>query len=197
MNSEHGFEALIRPEFGHVCQRLIVVSYCTPGSAQNHAASATRRHRSLALNVSTTSPVVRACVCQGSPLAAARRKSSDTRTEVVEFWPLTVWYASPLKSAAKPAAMSALAFFSSRVFQLMKSAISGWSMSRHTILAARLVVPPLFVEPAARSNTSRKLMSPELVPPPESFSCRPRMGLNDVPVPLPHLKRRASVLSSS
>ena len=40
MYSEHGFEALIRPEFGQVCQRLIVVSYCTPGSPQRQAPSA-------------------------------------------------------------------------------------------------------------------------------------------------------------
>ena len=38
MYSEHGFEALIRPDSGQVCQRLIVVSYWTPGSAQRHAA---------------------------------------------------------------------------------------------------------------------------------------------------------------
>ena len=35
MYSEHGLLALIRPEFGQVCQRLIVVSYCTPGSPQH------------------------------------------------------------------------------------------------------------------------------------------------------------------
>ncbi len=40
MYSEHGLDALIRPEFGHVCQPLIVVSYWTPGSAHFHAASA-------------------------------------------------------------------------------------------------------------------------------------------------------------
>ena len=40
MYSEQGFEALIRPEFGQVCQRLIVVSYCTPGSPQPQAHSA-------------------------------------------------------------------------------------------------------------------------------------------------------------
>src|SRR5262245_52756889 len=55
MYSEHGFDALIGPVFGHVCHRLIVVSYCTPGSAQAHAASATWRQRSRALSVSTTS----------------------------------------------------------------------------------------------------------------------------------------------
>src|SRR6478735_8614626 len=71
--------------------------------------------------------------------------------------------------------MSARAFFSSRTFHWMKSMISGWSMSRQTIFAARRVVPPDFVAPAARSSTSRKLMSPELVPPPESFSCLPRI----------------------
>jgi hypothetical protein len=32
MYSEHGFEALIRPELGQVCQSLIVVSNCIPGS---------------------------------------------------------------------------------------------------------------------------------------------------------------------
>src|SRR5664279_673137 len=33
--SLHGLLALIRPEFGQVCQWLIVVSYCTPGSPQH------------------------------------------------------------------------------------------------------------------------------------------------------------------
>ena len=40
MYSLHGLDALIRAVFGIVCQSLIVVSYCTPGSAQRHAASA-------------------------------------------------------------------------------------------------------------------------------------------------------------
>ncbi len=33
MYSEHGLEALIRPEFGQVCHSLMVVSYWMPGSA--------------------------------------------------------------------------------------------------------------------------------------------------------------------
>src|ERR1041385_2840738 len=41
--SEQGLDAVIGPEFGFVCQRLIVVSYCTPGSAQRWAASAISR----------------------------------------------------------------------------------------------------------------------------------------------------------
>ena len=68
MYSEHGFDALMRPVFGQVCQRLMVVSYCTPGSAQAQAASATCSRGLRARSVSTTSPVVRACVCHMPPL---------------------------------------------------------------------------------------------------------------------------------
>ncbi len=60
MYSEHGLEPLMRPEFGVVCQSLIVVSYCMPGSAQAQAASANWRMTSRADRVSMTSPVVTA-----------------------------------------------------------------------------------------------------------------------------------------
>src|ERR1700712_1723552 len=60
MYSEHGLEALIFPVFAQVCHLLMVLSYCTPGSAQDHAASATVFHRSAASSVSITAPVVRA-----------------------------------------------------------------------------------------------------------------------------------------
>ena len=39
MYSLHGLLALMRPVFDAVCQRLIVVSNCIPGSAHSHAAS--------------------------------------------------------------------------------------------------------------------------------------------------------------
>jgi hypothetical protein len=39
MYSEHGFEALMRPEAGQVCQSLMVVSYWMPGSALAQAAN--------------------------------------------------------------------------------------------------------------------------------------------------------------
>src|SRR5262245_55340900 len=58
MYSEHGLLALIRPEFGHVCQRLIVVSYCTPGSPQCQAHSDIRSNNHFA---SYTGPA-----CDGS-----------------------------------------------------------------------------------------------------------------------------------
>ena len=48
MYSEQGFDALIRPDSGQVCQRLMVVSYWTPGSAQRQAASAISRISSRA-----------------------------------------------------------------------------------------------------------------------------------------------------
>src|SRR5690242_18034248 len=67
MYSEHGFDALIFPEFGQVCHLLIVESYWTPGSAHDHAASAAWRQRSFASNVSQTSPVVRMIVCHFPP----------------------------------------------------------------------------------------------------------------------------------
>ena len=44
MYSEHGLEALMRPDSGQVCQSLMVVSNCTPGSAECQAASAMRSH---------------------------------------------------------------------------------------------------------------------------------------------------------
>jgi len=60
MYSLHGFEPLIRPDSGEVCQSLMVVSYCMPGSAQAHDASEICRMMSRASLCSMTSPVVTA-----------------------------------------------------------------------------------------------------------------------------------------
>ena len=70
-------------------------------------------------------------------------------------------------------------------------------MSSTTIFAARRVVPPDLVAPAPRSSTSRKLISPDDVPPPDNFSMRPRSLEKFVPVPEPYLKTRASFFTSS
>jgi hypothetical protein len=78
----------------------MVLWYWRPGSAHCHAASAIWRHRSLAFTVFITRPSVRAVRFQ-SPLAmTAWTNSLDSRTELLEFWPDTVAYASPLKSAS-------------------------------------------------------------------------------------------------
>src|ERR671910_935969 len=59
MYSEHGLDALIRPELGQVCHSLIVVSYCTPGSALAQAAWVIRLHKVRAGTVFATRPSLR------------------------------------------------------------------------------------------------------------------------------------------
>ena len=85
MYSEHGFDALMRPEFGHVCQELIVVSNWTPGSAHCQAASAISWRSLRAGTVSTTAPSVRAVRFQSSSASTACMKASVTRTELFAF----------------------------------------------------------------------------------------------------------------
>src|SRR3569623_3823240 len=65
-------------------------------------------------------------------------------------------------------------------------------MSTPTILAARRVVPPDLMAPAARSPILRKLIRPDDFPPPESRSPSPRRAEKFEPVPEPYLNRRAS-----
>src|SRR5271157_4603757 len=77
----------------------------------------------------------------------------------------------------------------------MKSAISGWSTLRMTILAARRVLPPDLMTPAKASKPRMKLSGPLAVPPPERVSIDPRMLERLVPVPDPHLKSMPSVLA--
>src|SRR3954453_891172 len=86
MYSEQGFDALMRPVFGSVCQLLIVVSYCTPGSAHCHAASAIARRIARAFFVSTTVPSVRAVRFQSASFSHASMNASVTRTELFAFW---------------------------------------------------------------------------------------------------------------
>src|ERR1700709_70392 len=59
MYSLQGLEALIRPDSGQVCQRLIVVSYWMPGSAQRQAASEIWFIRSRASRAFTDLPAER------------------------------------------------------------------------------------------------------------------------------------------
>src|SRR5262245_50178143 len=86
MYSLHGLLALIGPLLGQVCQRLIVESYCTPGSPQYHVPSAICRSRSPALY---SGPAwflsVTQCVFHGRSPSAACMNSSLTRTERFAF----------------------------------------------------------------------------------------------------------------
>ncbi len=95
MYSEHGLLALIGAVLALVCQRLMLSWYWMPGSPQTQAASAILRIRWRALRVSTSSPVVMACVVQSPSCSTASMKSSVTRTELFEFWKKTDAYASP------------------------------------------------------------------------------------------------------
>ena len=88
--SLQGLEARIRPSAGQVCHSLMVVSNCTPGSAQDHAALETWSQRSLAGMVLATALVVRSISCQSSSRSTASRKAFERRTELLEFWPETV-----------------------------------------------------------------------------------------------------------
>src|SRR3954468_1448109 len=91
--------------------------------------------------------------------------------------------------------MRACALASSLDLQSMKSSISGWSMFRMTILAARRVLPPDLMTPAKASNPFMKLRGPLAVPPPLRPSADERRGDRLVPVPDPHLKSMPSVLA--
>src|SRR5580698_8060071 len=83
--SEHGFDARMRPDSGQVCHSLMVVSYCSPGSAQAQAAYATSSHNARADSVSDILLSVRRSRCHGLSCSTASRNSLVTRTELLEF----------------------------------------------------------------------------------------------------------------
>src|SRR6266436_912697 len=91
--------------------------------------------------------------------------------------------------------MRAWALASSFDLHSMKSTMSGWSMLRMTILAARRVLPPDLMTPAKASKPFMKLNGPLAVPPPLRPSVDERRGDKFVPVPLPHLKSMPSVFA--
>src|ERR687887_2585437 len=198
MYSEHGLDALMRPEFGDVCHWVIVVSYWTPGSAQRHAASEISRISSRALTGSPTgSPVVRASRCQSSSFSTACMKSSVRRTELLAFWYWIDWKPSPSIDMSNPARARASAFSSSRALHQMNSRMSGWSTSSTTILAARRVLPPDLIVPAHESAPRMNDTGPEAVPPLPSGSIDPRMFDRLIPDPEPPRKIIPSLVFQS
>src|SRR5829696_5692467 len=190
MYSEHGLDALIRPVSGLVCQSLIVSSYWMPGSAHSHAAWVTLLKRVLASTVSITDPSMRARRPNSAPSSTARMNSSETRTELLAFWYWTLVMSLPPRSMSYPASRSARILSSSRALVSMNSSMSGWSMSRTTIFAARRVAPPDLMVPAEASRM--KETGPEAVPPEESSSLEERMRERFSPAPEPPLKIRPS-----
>src|SRR3954463_7330624 len=191
--SEHGFDALMRPEFGEVCHWLIVVSYWTPGPAPRHAASAISRMGSRAcIGSPIGSPVTRAVVRHSASSCTARMNSSVTRTELLAFWYWIDVKPSPSIDMSKPASRSALALSSSLALHQMNSRMSGWSTSRTTIFAARRVLPPDLMVPAHESAPRMNETGPDAVPPLASGSIDPRMLERLMPEPEPPRKIRPS-----
>src|SRR3954452_19356576 len=197
MYSEQGLDALIRPDAGHVCQSLMVVSYWTPGSAQRHAASEIWPSRSRASNVSKTRPSTRARVCHSSPASAAFMNSSVTRTELFAFWYWIEAKPSPSIDMSKPASRSAAAFSSSRALHQMNSTMSGWSMSSTTIFAARRVLPPDLIVPAHESAPRMNDTGPLASPPFDRCSLPLRMFDRLIPEPEPPRKIIPSLVFQS
>src|SRR5262245_24279944 len=192
MYSEHGFEPLMRPVLAAVCQRLIVVSNCMPGSAHSQAAWEIWRNSSRALTVRTTLPVVTSRRLQSLSSTTARMNSSVTRTELLAFWYWIEWLSRPSRSMSKPACSRTRALRSSTALHQMNSSMSGWPASRMTILAARRVLPPDLIVPAEASAPRMKLTGPEAVPPPLSNSTELRMRDRFTPAPEPPLKMTPS-----
>ena len=133
-----------------------------------------------------------------SALRASRTASPSARLAAgsKRSPPSLAWQAATIAlrracSSADPLTSDAT-FCSSTAFQSTKSSMSGWSTSTMTILAARRVVPPDLMAPAARSPILRKLIRPDDLPPPDSGSPSPRREEKLVPVPEPYLKSRAS-----
>ena len=85
MYSEQGLLALMRSVLAQVCQSLMVVSYCMPGSPHCHAASAIHDMTSFAFRLSTGFFVVIDCSAHSPSFSTASRKSSVTRTELLAF----------------------------------------------------------------------------------------------------------------
>src|SRR4051794_26812001 len=192
MYSEHGLDALMRPVSGLVCQSLMVSSYWIPGSAHSQAAWVTLLNSVLASTVSMTEPSMRARRPSCVPSSTARMNSSETRTELLAFWYWTLVMSLPPRSMSYPASRSARILSSSRALVSMNSSMSGWSMSRTTILAARRVAPPDLMVPADASAPRMKLTGPEAVPPEDSSSLEERMRERLSPAPEPPLKMSPS-----
>src|SRR5258705_1808900 len=91
MYSEHGFDAMIGPEAGHVCQSLMVVWNCRPGSADAQAAWPIFSQRCRAFTVLAILPgLVRQVRSHSASASTALRNSSVTRTVLLEVCPETV-----------------------------------------------------------------------------------------------------------
>src|SRR6202043_1438775 len=119
--------------------------------------------------------------------------SSVTRTELFAFWYWIDLKPSPSIDMSKPASRSASALSSSYALHQMNSAMSGWSTSSTTILAARRVLPPDLIVPADASAPRMKETGPEAYPPFDSCSFELRSFERLTPEPEPPRKMTPSL----
>src|SRR5438034_345642 len=120
--------------------------------------------------VSTVSPVRLAARSNLPSASTACMNSSETRTELLAFWYWTLVMSLPPRSMSYPASRRTRILSSSRALVWMNSAMSGWSTSRTTILAARRVAPPDLIVPAEASAPRMNDTGPLAVPPDDSNS---------------------------
>src|SRR5215475_1196601 len=85
MYSEQGLDSLMRPVFFEVCQRLMVVSYCMPGSPHCQVASAMACMMSRARYSLTGLRSLTVRVTKVESDSTAAMNSSVTRTELLAF----------------------------------------------------------------------------------------------------------------
>src|SRR3989338_6482831 len=85
-----GLLPLILPSSGQVCHSLIVVSYCTPGSAEAQAQYPISLQSFSAGMVRSTVPEILVFNSQLRPFSSASKKALGMRTELLLFCPATV-----------------------------------------------------------------------------------------------------------
>src|SRR3954451_19539858 len=100
MYSEQGLEGRLSPDALQVCQSFMVVLKCRPGSADAQAAEPIFSQRSRAFSVLVIFFVMRPTRFQSPSVSTARRKSSFSETELLEFCPETGREASESQSVS-------------------------------------------------------------------------------------------------
>ena len=152
----------MRAVFFEVCQRLMVVSYCMPGSPHCQVASEIFFSRSLAGYVS----ILAIDDGAGGEVGVAHHGDhevvgdADAVVGVLEEDGAVGVGVGMRSVVALGYEGVGLGFFF--LLHSMKSTMSGWSMFRMTILAARRVLPPDLMTPAKASKPFMKLSGPWL-----------------------------------
>jgi len=191
-----GSKRLMRPELGLVCQRLIVVSYCSPGRRSGRAASAISRISSRA---GTVAPLARRARDQ-LPLAVL----STALHELVghAHGVVGVLVLDRLEAVAVDRHVKAGVAQRGGLVLLLGLAPDELADVRvvdveHDHLRRSRVLPPDLIVPAHESGAAHERDGPEAVPPLASGSIEPRMFDRLIPEPEPPRKIIPSLVFQS